>query len=169
MKRIILFRHGHAEDAFAAGISDHQRALTAKGQKRTIESAHILKGKQTEINLWLTSPLLRAVQTMERIVQVYKADDSQCQYMESLAFGDPREIFAELNDYEERIICLTGHQPTLGDMVAELMFQNRFYQFTMKKSGWAVLDFEDRIAYGEGWLQGFFLPPDELFWREESL
>ncbi len=167
MKRIILFRHGHAQDAFAAGIGDFQRSLTAKGREKTIESARLLKENQREIALWLTSPLLRAKETMELIVTVFEGNEENCQVMESLAFGDPREIFSELNDYNAPIICLTGHQPTLGDMVDDIMNQNQYYYFIMKKSGWVVLDFEERIALGRGKLRGFFMPPSQLVWRKE--
>jgi len=169
MKRIILFRHGHAEDAFSSGIIDFQRCLTAKGREKTMASAALLREKQKDIALWLTSPLLRAMQTMEIILKVYGGTESQIQILESLAFGDPQEIFAHLNDFRESVICLTGHQPTLGNMVEDVISRCKFQYFTMKKSGWLVLDFVDHIALGKGQLRGFYMPPDQPFWIKEDL
>ena len=63
---VYLLRHGLAEERGRDGQADEDRALTRKGAKKVRIMGRWMKAQGIELDLFLTSPLLRARQTLPK-------------------------------------------------------------------------------------------------------
>jgi phosphohistidine phosphatase len=120
-RELLLWRHGLAEerqpDDGGSGSADAERALTARGIRRTAAMAEQLHRLQLDCDLLLSSPLRRALQTAELGVAAGLA--SAFVLEPSLAPGhDPRPL---LEAGSWRRLGLVGHEPDLGDLAASLL------------------------------------------------
>jgi phosphohistidine phosphatase len=112
---LILWRHAEAEVA-AAGQDDLQRALTHKGERQARRMAAWLNQRLPATTRVLVSPALRCRQTAEalgremRIVPALAPDAAPAALVEAARW--PRSS-------EPVLIC--GHQPTLGQLAAQLL------------------------------------------------
>ena len=112
---LILWRHAEAEDA-GPGMSDLERALTAKGQKQARRMGQWLASQLPESCRILVSPAVRTLQTAEALGRKYKLNAD-------LAPGaEPEDILKAANWPGAReTVLIVGHQPTLGQAAALLM------------------------------------------------
>ena len=120
-RELLLWRHGLAEerqpDGGGIGHSDAERALTARGIRRTAAMAQQLHRLQLDCDLLLSSPLRRARQTAELGVAAGLASGFAIE--PSLAPDhDPRPL---LVGGSWRRLGLVGHEPDLGDLAATLL------------------------------------------------
>ncbi len=72
---VFFFRHGIAVEQEVFEGSDGDRPLTAKGEKKTQQIARRLLDLGIEAELILSSPLVRARQTAEILLEVGVAPD----------------------------------------------------------------------------------------------
>jgi phosphohistidine phosphatase len=137
---LVLVRHGIAVDRLdPACPPDAHRPLTDKGVRRTRAAAEglmcLLEARPDRV---LSSPLLRARQTAELLVEACELD--RFEITPALRPGsDPRRLLAELDqDAEETVIC-AGHAPNLDRVIAHLA--GSADEFTwLKKSGACAFD-----------------------------
>lgn len=120
-RELLLWRHGLAAERQSAGggigDSDAERALTARGIRRTAAMAQQLHCLQLDCDLLLSSPLRRAWQTAELGVAAGLATGFGI--ASSLApGGDPRPLLVAGS---WRRLGLVGHEPDLGDLAASLL------------------------------------------------
>jgi phosphohistidine phosphatase len=115
MMDLILWRHAEAEDA-AAGQSDLERALTAKGQKQARRMGQWFASQLPDNCRVLSSPALRTLQTAEGLGRKFKIHPD-------LAPGaDPADVLKAANwPGAKETVMVVGHQPTLGQAAALLM------------------------------------------------
>ena len=112
---LILWRHAEAEVA-APGQDDLQRALTHKGERQARRMAAWLNQRLPATTRVLVSPALRCRQTVEalgretRVVQALAPDALPQALIDAARW--PRAS-------EPVLIC--GHQPTLGQLAAQLL------------------------------------------------
>jgi len=107
---IFLIRHGYAEN-FG---SDYERALTENGVKILYETFNILKKIEPQIDLIVSSPLLRAQQTAKILREVY-AVETEIVTEDMLAHGGNTEnLLAMLNVLPGNSVAFIGHQPDLS-------------------------------------------------------
>lgn len=110
---LILWRHAEAEE----GLADLERRLTAKGQKQAERMARWLNARLPEDCSILSSPAARALQTAKalgRPVQVVAAIAPGARSKDILdAAGWPGTDCA--------CVVVAGHQPTLGEVAAQLL------------------------------------------------
>ncbi len=112
---LILWRHADARDA-ADGTADHDRPLTAKGERQAARMARWLNHHLPEGTRVLVSPTLRTVQTAQGL-------DRRKRILEAL--GPDQTVEALLHaarwpDAKEPVVVV-GHQPTLGLAAAYLL------------------------------------------------
>jgi phosphohistidine phosphatase len=115
--QLYIVRHAAAEDP-SPGVPDGHRALTEKGRERFRKTARKLSGKVRSIDLILTSPLVRAVQTAE-ILACEVAHES-VRVLPELA-GHPAQALVEAvsrADGKHRSVALVGHEPQLTELIA---------------------------------------------------
>ena len=117
---IYLVRHGIAEDG-GEGTRDGSRALTEKGRRRFQKTARAFGKLGRKLDLILTSPLVRAVQTAEIL-----AGETRYGTVAVLEELDPkfdaeavREAVAKRAEKNETV-ALVGHEPQLSLVLAAL-------------------------------------------------
>ncbi|MBK6692240.1 MAG: histidine phosphatase family protein [Myxococcales bacterium] len=115
---LFIMRHGPAEDASHTGL-DSDRALTPKGRERVRLVARELIRLGEVPTLLLTSPLVRARETAEIVVQ----ELSLAPYVEDKSLGMTGRAGALAEDLIKKRVSgrmLVGHEPELSSLVAAL-------------------------------------------------
>lgn len=117
---IYLVRHGIAIDG-EADVPDALRPLTGKGRRRFHKTARAFARLGRKLDLILTSPLVRAVQTAE--ILAGEAKHGEVAVLEEL---DPKfgvtsllEAVAKRAD-GSKSVALVGHDPQLSSVLATL-------------------------------------------------
>lgn len=88
MKTLLLIRH--AKSDWPENVEDFDRPLTELGKHNAPIMAHFLKGKNIDIDTFITSPALRALQTCQLFSEVYNKP-----YSEDRSLYNPREVHFE--------------------------------------------------------------------------
>ena len=116
-RRIYIVRHAIAEDVSHSG-RDEDRALTAEGRKKMKRAARGLATIGVAPAMLLASPLVRAQQTAEIIVEALP--QLQIETCELLAPAvDERPLTKLLNGaHAGRDVMLVGHEPDLGELLS---------------------------------------------------
>jgi len=144
--KLILFRHGTAVDrelALAQKMEDSQRPLTQKGREKTEKMAKSLKSMGLDVDLLVTSPLVRAYQTAEILFPSVKSKDiHQCA---ELVPSAPPQAFAQwLKSHSRNATCVmaVGHEPQLSTFASWALAASVHSFIELKKSGAICLEFE---------------------------
>ncbi|MGV7211366.1 SixA phosphatase family protein [Oxalobacteraceae bacterium A2-2] len=127
---LILWRHAEAEEV-QPGMSDLERALTAKGQKQARRMGQWLDSQLPDSCKVLCSPAVRTLQTVEALGRKFKIHTD-------LAPGaDPHDILKAANwPGGKDTVLIVGHQPTLG-LTAALLLTGDDLEFDIRKaSAW---------------------------------
>ncbi|MGW8179219.1 MAG: SixA phosphatase family protein, partial [bacterium] len=61
-RKLIFIRHARAEDQ-ASGMSDFERSLTKKGKLQSRQMAQVMKSKEDDPGMIVSSPAFRALET----------------------------------------------------------------------------------------------------------
>jgi phosphohistidine phosphatase len=135
---IFLMRHGIAEDLQPGGV-DVDRELTAKGIAKTERVALNMQKKGWEFEMLLSSPLVRASQTAQILLESGLSEvleihpnlapdgllENWLQWLESYRLTNPTAA---------RLI-LVGHEPNLSQWAEVLVFGQVFDRIHLKKAG----------------------------------
>jgi len=112
---LILWRHADAREA-RYGMTDHDRPLTAKGERQAAKMARWLNLHLPDTARVLVSPTLRTVQTAQglerrkRVIDALKPEDTVEDLLHAARWPDAKEA-----------VVVVGHQPTLGLTAAYLL------------------------------------------------
>jgi len=159
--RLILFRHGLAGTHDPAQWADDRlRPLTPRGQKRTRQAARGLIKLEKSIDVILTSPLVRAMQTAEILRD--EAGKTKIEAFAPLSSGGSlREVIRRLQQSASGAsIALVGHEPDLGRLAGRLVLGAET-PLPLKKAGACIIGFVSTVRAGHGRLLGFY-PPKTL-------
>ena len=136
---LYFIRHGIAVER-QEGVPDDDRPLTPKGRKKTEAVAQQLKRLGLEFTEILTSPLIRAGQTAEILIQAGLAP--RVSMTSTLA---PEGSFADwmewIKDYrkghaaKEAALALVGHEPDLSQWAELLLWGEVRGAIALKKAG----------------------------------
>jgi len=112
---LILWRHAEAHDA-EPGDEDMQRALTPRGRKQAERMAAWLESQLPQGTRILSSPAVRAEQTVRALARKYKVRDA-------LSPGASVQDVLETSGWPDAKypVLLVGHQPALGGVIAHLL------------------------------------------------
>jgi len=154
---LYLIRHGVAEDRGEAWPDDAKRPLTAKGKARLTKAMRGLAAAGVQLDLVLTSPLVRARQTADVIAGVFEPHP-HIVAIDSLAPGGSYQaVLADLERHSRKSkIALVGHEPDLGELAARLAGSRRRWEF--KKGGMCRIDVQSLPLGGPGSLRWFLTP-----------
>jgi phosphohistidine phosphatase len=143
---IFFMRHGIAEDLQPGGVDadraaflEENRELTAKGITKTERVARRMEEKGWEFDLVLSSPLVRACQTAQILLESGLSEmlethpnlapdgllEDWLQWLESYRLTNPTA---------ERLV-LVGHEPNLSQWAEILVFGQVFDRIHLKKAG----------------------------------
>ena len=112
---LIVWRHAEAHEA-EPGEDDMQRALTPRGRKQAERMAAWLDAQLPQGTRLLSSPAVRAEQTVRALGRKYKVRDA-------LSPGASVADVLETSGWPEAKfpVLLVGHQPALGGLIAHLL------------------------------------------------
>lgn len=118
--RLYLLRHGPAEDAADASSESPPRQLTQEGAEQVRRFAGRLAHTGLTVEAVLSSPLTRAAQTAEIVVQALRPPEP-LQLDQRLAPGFAIERLEELlAEHDGDDLLLVGHEPDFSDLVESL-------------------------------------------------
>jgi phosphohistidine phosphatase len=144
MKKIIFIRHGKAED-LNPDISDFERSLTTKGKKELHYIALKLHEKQPSIDLFISSPAFRAIETAYILADTFGVNPEDVRISDSLYYRTNTTSFISyLRSIEDdsNSIAIIGHNPSITS-IAE-WFSKDPVDF-IPKSGIVCLSFSSKI------------------------
>lgn len=112
---LIIWRHAEAEDE-REGLPDLQRALTQRGEKQAARVAAWLDRQLPEGTRILSSPAVRCEQTVLALGRKYRLRE---QLHPGAGAADVLEA-AQWPDAKQPVMVV-GHQPGLGQTIAQLL------------------------------------------------
>jgi phosphohistidine phosphatase len=120
--RLYLIRHASAAAAEKFSGPDEDRPLTerARAELRAV-LPQVAEDEAPPKVIW-TSPLVRAVQTAEAVLQLWAPGATVRVTRALLSGADPREVIAEIDrEPPGSPLALVGHEPHLGDLLGTLV------------------------------------------------
>ena len=163
MKKLILVRHGKAEDG-SPEISDFERSLTLKGKSISKLMAHKLREKEKSPGVIVSSPAFRALETALIFAGEFgiNADDlilnSNIYYKMSLL--NLSAILSSINKDIE-LVTIFGHNPSFTQIANTLSKEGCDF---MPKSGIVCISFNITTWSDIGPVNGktmYFLKPED--------
>ncbi|MBI5947889.1 MAG: histidine phosphatase family protein [Chloroflexi bacterium] len=154
---LCLVRHAIAVERGSPGYHDDAlRPLTARGRERMREAAAGLRTLFTP-ELILTSPLVRARETAELLLDVYKM--RELHVSDALATGDEDSLLQDLKGFDAGHVIAVGHEPHLSMALSYLLTGDRgAMRAAFKKGAAALVVFENEASPGRGWLEWLAQP-----------
>ncbi len=155
--KLYFLRHGLASDRAEWKGDDFARPLTEEGIAKMKKSAATIAKLELDLDLILTSPLVRAYQTAEIVAKQLNMAD-QLVKEERLGTDFGAKVLVEIMADHPKAdgLMLVGHEPGMSNAVSYLMGGG---QVVMKKGGLACVELSDKSVKGElAWL----LPPKVL-------
>lgn len=112
---LILWRHAEAQE-WLEGCDDMARSLTSRGEKQAARMANWLDRQLPEGTRIFVSPARRCEQTAQALGRKYKL-------REELAPGASADQLLALVQWPlaKGTVLVVGHQPTLGQTIAQLL------------------------------------------------
>jgi len=112
---LIVWRHAEAQE-WLEGCDDMARSLTSRGEKQATRMANWLDRQLPEGTRILVSPARRCEQTAQALGRKYKL-------REELAPGASADQLLALVQWPlaKGTVLVVGHQPTLGQTIAQLL------------------------------------------------
>jgi phosphohistidine phosphatase len=143
--RLYIVRHAIAAPHGTPGVPDDDRPLTEEGIIKMRQGAAGLRSLECIPELILSSPLPRAKQTAEILLDVFGQKKIGLMTLPALApSGSRRELYRTIASYEKKLksMMLVGHQPSLGEIAGEIAWGSPEHFVELKKGGACVLELE---------------------------
>jgi phosphohistidine phosphatase len=139
--RIYFLRHGRADRSSWHGINDYERPLTLDGKERMARQAEFMAEMDLGLDVILSSPLTRALQTAEIVAERLNLLD-RCFEDELLEPGmGPADLATSLEKYPHAdAIMLVGHEPDFSRTIGYLIGDG---EVVCKKGSLARVDLVD--------------------------
>ena len=163
---LYIIRHAIAEqrDSNSSEQEDSQRPLTNEGRKKMRKIAQGLKELGTPIDLVLTSPYLRAVDTARIVAKRFDLDPDKLIQADDLSpVGQADRLVNEIDKKYGQVenIALVGHEPSLSRLISMLLSGDPTLPITLKKGGVCRLSVE-KLQYGRCATLEWLLAPAQL-------
>jgi phosphohistidine phosphatase len=156
---LYLIRHAEAAPLGEGGVSnDESRPLTAKGEEQARQVASGFRTRNIHLGLVLTSPLLRARQTAERMLQEWPNPAPAYRVCRELSPGSKRRKLSRvLMQVGSSPLAVVGHEPDLSQYAAWLIGSKKA-QLDLAKAGVAYISCDQKLEKGSGRLM-WLVPP----------
>jgi len=119
---LYLLRHGIAADIGGEITSDALRPLTAEGRDKTGQVAAGLLRSEVKLDLIATSPLLRARQTCEIVLNTYRSiANPTMEVWPELEYAEFPGILARLKQCTADNVMIVGHEPGFSRLAVQLL------------------------------------------------
>jgi len=161
---LYIIRHAIAQPLDKKNnFTDEKRALTNDGRERMREEAKGLRKLGIELDLILTSPLARAVETAEIVATALGLSKKEIVQTDNLKPGASiDDLFAEIKKRADvESLALVGHQPDLGEIIARVVQGNGNMSLELKKGGVCSINVVETVPTLHGSLM-WLLTPKQL-------
>lgn len=157
---LYVIRHAIAAERGDEYPDDATRPLTPHGTSRFRKVARGLAALEAEIDVILTSPMVRARQTAEILSQQLRGHPPVVETAALEPGARYQDLFAELGRHARVTgIALVGHQPGIGEIAARLVGHRGSFEF--RKGAVCRIDIDQLPPPGPGRLR-WFAPPKML-------
>ncbi len=154
---LYVVRHGVAEERSDAWPDDAKRPLTEEGMTRFRKASRSLARLGVEIDVVLTSPLVRTRPTAEILAGALSPHPPVVNVDALAPDGTAAAVIAELEKHAKRQrIALVGHEPGIGDLAARLAGMRHAMEF--KKGAVCRIDVDALPPKAPGTLRWFLTP-----------
>jgi phosphohistidine phosphatase len=157
---LYLVRHAIAVPRGAPGVLDDRlRELTPAGIKKMRRNAEALATLGVVIDEIWTSPLIRARQTADILVEGLGLR-AKPHVVKALEPGtDPRQVIEKLLQHANRAgIAVVGHEPDLGKLATFILTGSGRPAIEFRKGGVACIALDDLKPPLRGWLRWLVTP-----------
>lgn len=161
---LFIIRHAIAEPLGKPNeFSDERRALTEEGRSRMREIVKGLAKLGVQIDLIITSPLVRAIETAEIVSTGLGLIKKDMRQTLNLAPGGSIEgLFAEIKTHSEaESVALVGHQPDLGNIISKIISDEGDAAIQLKKGSVCCLNISETVPVLRGEV-AWLLAPRQL-------
>ena len=159
MNELVIIRHGLAHQRDPKGrLDDRARRLTPAGRKKFRSAAAGLRSWAPQIDVLLTSPLVRATETAAILTETAKWPKARpCAELDPAA--DPASLLTRIHKSTASRIALVGHEPQLSQLIGLCIgAPGSTCAVEVKKGAAAVISFAGAVRAGRGTLTAL-LPP----------
>jgi phosphohistidine phosphatase len=160
---LVLMRHGPAGAPLVDPLAEHDRPLTASGLQRVQRMAALLEARGLRTDLVLSSPLARALQTAEALVQAGEPRP-RLEILPELAIGMELDVLVSAlrpwTRHRERLVAV-GHEPQLSRLASLLVCGVSGAQLRLRKAGVVRMELVGELAARRcARLEEWLAPPD---------
>ncbi|MCU0406171.1 MAG: phosphohistidine phosphatase SixA [Ignavibacteriaceae bacterium] len=153
---IYLIRHAEAEQT--SDVKPHEeRELTPRGIERLKASAEIWEQYFNEIDMILSSPLKRAMQTAEIIRKIFEVKMDVVEEISLLNGGQTEDLLNLSGSLGLNELVMIGHQPDIGIHISIMTGANELNCW-IPPATIAKISFDGNPRVGKGKLE-FLIPP----------
>lgn len=153
---LYLIRHSIAEN-ISIDKKDFDRELTEEGKFVIKKTSQAWKNYISNVDVVLTSPLMRSIQTAE-IISSNLQEKQNVIKDNNLGTGSrTADLIDLLNSLEYKNVAVVGHQPDLSQHINNFCGTGSF-NLAFPPASLAKIEFENSIKYGRGRLI-YFVPP----------
>ena len=153
---LYLIRHSIAEN-ITMDKKDFDRELTEEGKFVIKKTSEAWKNYIGNVDVVLTSPLKRAMQTAE-IISTNLQDKQNLIKDNNLGTGSrTADLIDILNSLDYKNVVVVGHQPDLSQHINNFCGTGSF-NLAFPPASLAKIEFDNSIKYGRGRLI-YFIPP----------
>jgi phosphohistidine phosphatase len=155
--QVYILRHGIAEDIKPGG-SDADRALTNEGRKKLREVLRLAEKADVVPSLIITSPLIRAVQTAEAVIEVLGYANDLLRTEALLPSSEPEDVWQEIRTQQGVMqLMIVGHEPLLSRLIAFLLNSSAL-MIDVKKGALIRIDIDSFGPQPRGLLKWMVVP-----------
>lgn len=159
---LFIIRHAIAEPIGKENhFSDEKRVLTAEGRNRMREAVKGLIKLGVELDLIMTSPLPRALETAEIIASAAGLSKKEIKQTGNLAPGfSAEDLFAEIKGQTgAEAVALVGHQPDLGALISRIIqIDGGAFSIQLKKGAVCCLNVTETVPSLRGVMMWMLAP-----------
>ena len=158
---LYLIRHGIAQQlGLKNDFTDEKRTLTSEGRDRMREVALALRKLGVQLDVLLTSPLVRAVETAEIVAEALGLSKKEIIQTGSLSpGGSAEELFAEIKSHTGvESIGLVGHEPYLSELAARMVQCDGRLSIDLRKGSVCSLNIVETVPSLHGKLVWLMTP-----------
>jgi phosphohistidine phosphatase len=153
---LYLIRHSIAEN-ISFDKKDFDRELTEEGKFVIKKSSEAWKNYVGNVEVILTSPLIRAIQTAEIISSTLQEIPNLIKDNNLGTGSRTADLIDILNSLEYKNVVVVGHQPDLSQHINNFCGTGSF-NLAFSPASLAKIEFDNSIKYGRGRLI-YFVPP----------
>ena len=153
---LYIIRHGKAEISSSVK-PDEERELTEEGFLLVNNAARIWKEFINTIDIVLSSPLKRAIQTAVIIKEIFDVKKDIVEVSSLLNGGTTKDLLNEVSTLGLKDVAVIGHQPDIANHISRLTSHSDI-NIKIPAAAIAKISFMDKLVIGEGILE-FLIPP----------